>query len=397
MLKSGPAYTIDFNQAKSQGITTPTSKKGTYAQGFTLRWQKGVPTFLPRSLRVPKWCYLDDSNNLVYVETQDAYDAEMNVWERVGEYEDEENAAACVHLYYNYMMQQPCFAKARGCGPMIPLLDVQQWDSKPHPVTPMFVDCNRWKLRDSLTMHLFWKLTTLYGLLVLDATGIAHLDLSPNNVFKIQCRPCCVQYKDKQNERIYLPWTLMLTDFDDYSVAWRNANERRLKEAEGVKALLCKHWTNAHFYTYHTIKCVPLSAFCCVLTGCGVCRQDATRHEQWLKGVLYEYQANGMEKTIMYILADLKQESELQTTSYPEAVQHHFDTTLYVDDFVDTHRADIRQTMSKYTFKWEMPRLSVAFPYSCITNDDWRTQKERTVLVTSMSESHKRSFDLLLA
>ena len=256
-MKSGPEYTIDFNEAKSQGITTPTSKKGTYAQGFRLRWRKGVTTHIPRGLRVPKWCYLDDSNKLVYVETKDSYAEELCVWERVGEFAEEENAATFVHLYYNYMLKQPCFSKARGCGPIIPLLDVQQWADKPHAITPIFADCNRWKLRDELMMDLFWKIAALYGLLVLDATGIAHMDLSTNNVFKIECRTCCVQYKDKVRERIYLPWTPVLTDFDDYSVAWRSAAERKLREAEGVKALLCKHWTNANFYTHAITPCVP--------------------------------------------------------------------------------------------------------------------------------------------
>lgn len=256
LLKSGPEFGIGFNEAKSQGLTTPTSKKGTYAQGFTLQWKKGVATFIPRELRVPKWCYLRDTGSLVYVETKDIYDEALTVWERVGEYADEENAATFVHLYYNYMLKQPCFAKARGCGPIIPLLDVQQWADKPHAVTPMFVDCNRWRLRDSLTMDLFWKISTLYGMLVLDATGIAHLDMSSNNMFKIMCRTCCVQYRDKWRERIYVPFTPVLTDFDDYSVAWRNAEERKLQEADGVTALLCKHWTNANFYTGAITPCV---------------------------------------------------------------------------------------------------------------------------------------------
>lgn len=399
LLKSGPEYTIDFNEAKSQGITTPTSKEGTYAQGFTLQWKKGVPTFLPHELRVPKWCYLHDPDTLVYVETKDSYAEDLSVWERVGKYVEEENAATFVHLYYNYMLKQPCFVNARGCGPIIPLLDIQQWGDKPHAITPIFADCNRWRLRDELLMDLFWKIAALYGLLVLDATGIAHLDLSTNNVFKSECRSCCVQYKDKMSERIYLPWTPVLTDFDDYSVAWRSAAERQLKEREGVTTLLCKHWTNANFYT----SCVPacLDVGCSALTG-GVCRRDARKHEQWMKDVLRKYEQTNMESTIMYIMAHLKpilnaNEYTLRTTTYPESVQHHFDTTLYVDDFVTSHKSHIRKSMSKFTVRWEVPRYSIKSPYSCNTSDNWRNNCRRSEFIINMSEVHKRSFDLLLS
>ena len=121
-----------------------------------------------------------------------------------------------------------------------------------------------------------------------------------------------------------------------------------------------------------------------------------------MKDVLRKYEQTNMESTIMYIMAYLKpilnaNESTLRTTTYPESVQHHFDTTLYVDDFVTSHKSHIWKSMSKFTVRWEVPRYSIKLPYSCNTSDDWRNNCRRSEFIINMSEVHKRSFDLLLS
>lgn len=133
-----------------------------------------------------------------------------------------------------------------------------------------------------------------------------------------------------------------------------------------------------------------------------MCRHEARKHEQWIKDVLKKYEKTNMENAIMYIMAYLKpqlaaSESILRTAVHPESVQHHFNTQLYVDDFVTAHKSHIRQSMSKFSMKWKMPHVSISFPYTRITNDDWRNNCRITTSIINMSEAHKRSIDLLLS
>ena len=118
--------------------------------------------------------------------------------------------------------------------------------------------------------------------------------------------------------------------------------------------------------------------------------------------VLRKYEQTNMKSTIMYIMGYLKSkldanESKLRTTTYPESVQHHFNTELYVDEFVKTHKPEIRQIMSKFTAQWELLHYSISFPYFRNTSDDWRNNCRTTKSIINMSEVHKRSFDLLLS
>lgn len=132
-----------------------------------------------------------------------------------------------------------------------------------------------------------------------------------------------------------------------------------------------------------------------------MCREDARKHEKWMKDVLKKYEQTNMESTIMFIMNDLKpqlqaSESQLRTGTHPESVQHHFNTQLYVDEFVKTHKSHIRHTMGKFTKRWEVPHLSIGFPYMWSTNEDWRKHHRNSTSIINISEALKRSLDLLL-
>ena len=110
MLVSGPAYTHSFEEAQKLGVTQKTLKSGTFAEEYKLQWKAGVGTVLPAALRVPE-CF-NDSGSLEYVTSADAYDKDLVVWERAGFDINEEIPATYVHMYWNYMLQQPCFLKS---------------------------------------------------------------------------------------------------------------------------------------------------------------------------------------------------------------------------------------------------------------------------------------------
>ena len=397
MLVSGPAYTHSFEEAQKLGVTQKTLKSGTFAEGYKLQWKAGVGTVLPAALRVPEWCFLNDSGSLEYVTSADAYHKDLVVWERAGFDINEEIPATYVHMYWNYMLQQPCFLKARGLGPTLPLLDIQQWADKPHPVTPIFYDCNKWKMYDYPTSELFWQVSALYGLLLLNATGIAHLDLSPNNVFKVEQRTCCVQYKQK---RIYLPWTPIVTDYDDYSLAWRSSQERLLNERKGVTALLCRHWANVHVYAKRCVSPGFRVVLCICMTACF--RTSAVMRA-WMQMVLDRYvSTQSIEETIVFVMDFLKpkleqHEAALRTTTYPESTLHHFDTQVFLDTFLDEHRRSLAHMMNKFSLQWDTYRVNVSNPYAVRTHDDWLQHSRSVGVRVIINKGQKRPLDALLA